>query len=137
MPVDVDDPFIDVPAQSAGFLPAVLDPAIIARHQALGEAIGEDLLGQLAVLFLADAASQILTLHRALAANDHVATILSAHTLRGASATMGAAELARLCADLEIAVTAGELSGGAAAYVAIDAELGRVRGALDTWRSTP
>jgi two-component system sensor histidine kinase/response regulator len=131
-----------VPGPPAGFSPPhwnglasdapdpALDPRIVERLERLGEATGEDLMAQLTGLFLADADIRVITLRDALATDDAAGVNRAAHTLSGASANLGAAVLARLCAALARHGGAGELRGGAALLVAVDAELTRVRSAL-------
>jgi two-component system sensor histidine kinase/response regulator len=108
----------------------VLDTAIINRLARVGRAAGEDLVGQLTVLFLDDASVQVAAVRAALAAGDAATVARYAHTLRGASANLGATRLARLCATLVTNGTAGDLAGGATLLDAVETELGRVRGAL-------
>jgi two-component system, sensor histidine kinase and response regulator len=86
--------------------------------------------GQLAALFVADADTRLVGLREALAGNDFGAIALSAHTLNGASACLGATELASLCAALERSCAANGLQGVGVALDEIEAELGRVRAAL-------
>jgi len=62
----------------------------------------------------------------------------AAHTLRGASANMGAGALASICAEMELRARAEELDGVAAALERFEFELRRVRDALNVLaRSTP
>jgi two-component system, sensor histidine kinase and response regulator len=108
----------------------VLDARVVGRLERLGQAAGEDLMGQLAVLFLADADARVAALRQALAGDDAGAVVRSAHTLSGASANLGAIDLARLCATLATDSAAGDLAGGGALLEAVETELGRVRAAL-------
>jgi two-component system sensor histidine kinase/response regulator len=108
----------------------VLDALVVARLERLGAAAGEDLMGQLATLFLADADALISALRRALAEGDAAEVVRSAHTLSGSSANLGATDLARLCADLALHRGAGEPVGREELFAGIEAELGRVRSAL-------
>jgi HPt (histidine-containing phosphotransfer) domain-containing protein len=57
--------------------------------------------------------------------------------MSGASANLGATDLARLCAALETDSEAGDLMGGGAMLEAVEAELGRVRSALGSLVTTP
>jgi two-component system sensor histidine kinase/response regulator len=108
----------------------VLDPHVVARLERLGAAAGEDLMTQLATLFLADADALISVLRRALAEGDAAAVVRSAHTLSGSSANLGATDLARLCAALASHSGADDLVGGEELFASIEAELKRVRSAL-------
>jgi HPt (histidine-containing phosphotransfer) domain-containing protein len=110
----------------------VLDVEVIGRLERLGKASGEDLMGQLTELFLTDADARMKTLHLALARDDAAEVGRSAHTLSGASANLGATELAQLCATLATDGAAGDLAGGGALLGAVEIELERVRIALTT-----
>ena len=114
-----------------------LDAQVVGRLERLGQAAGEDLMGQLATLFLADADVSVVALREALAGDDAAAVVRSAHTLSGASANLGATQLARLCATLATDGAAGDLVGGGALLEAVEAELGRVRSALGSRTPTP
>jgi CheY-like chemotaxis protein len=113
-----------------------LDAEVIARLDRLGQATGEDLLGQVATLFLEDAGSRIIDLRTALAEEDGPALIQSAHTMCGASANLGAAELARLCARLATDGAVGDPESGQALLQAVELELGRVCSALGVDRTS-
>jgi PAS domain S-box-containing protein len=108
----------------------VLDAEIVGRLARMGEATDEDLVGQLATLFLTDSNLRIVELRQAVAGDNAHAVAQSAHTLRGASAILGATELARLCAALEMSGAADDLIGGGEQLEAVEAELERVRTAL-------
>ena len=107
-----------------------LDAKVTRRLQRLGAAAGEDLLDQLATIFLLDADSRIATMAEAIAAEDGPTLIHSAHTLCGASANLGAAELARLCARLATDGAVGDLDSGETLLRSVKDELERVRLAL-------
>jgi CheY-like chemotaxis protein len=109
---------------------AVLDARVVARLERLGAAAGEDLLGQLAALFLADAQARVGSLRQALAEGDAIAVVRSAHSLTGSSGNLGATELSRLCRILAADGRAAELVGRSALIDGIEAELDRVRSAL-------
>jgi two-component system, sensor histidine kinase and response regulator len=128
---EVDSGPVDPPAgHEALSASSVLDFEIIDRLERLGEAAGEDLIGQLAVLFVADAESHLLLLRQAMAATDASALRRSAHSIKGASANLGAIHLARLCGALEEEDVMGKPAGAIALIGAIEIELERVRVAL-------
>jgi CheY-like chemotaxis protein/HPt (histidine-containing phosphotransfer) domain-containing protein len=115
----------------------VLDTEVVGRLARMGEATDEDLVGELAKLFLIDSDSRIVELRQAVAGDDAGSVARSAHTLRGASAILGATELARLCAALEMSGAADDLIGGGEQLEAVEAELERVREALASPVPTP
>jgi CheY-like chemotaxis protein/HPt (histidine-containing phosphotransfer) domain-containing protein len=114
-----------------------LDADVVQRLEKLGEITGEDLMAQLATIFIFDADSRIVALHQGLAAGDAAAVHRSAHTLGGASANMGALDLARSCAALATRSLAGDLTGAGERVDAIEVELERVRAALGRHEATP
>jgi two-component system sensor histidine kinase/response regulator len=116
---------------------SALDAQVVARLERLGEAAGEDLMGELSTLFLADADIRLLAMRVAFAGDDGAAIVGSAHALTGASANVGATALAGLCATLEADCAAGNLAAGQARLDALEAELGRVRSALNSRTRTP
>ena len=93
-------PVADLTSSVNGSGRPVLDRRVIAGLERLGEATGQDLLGELSVLFLADADERLVTLRRALQRDDAPAFAAAAHALGGSSANVGATELAILCGEL-------------------------------------
>jgi two-component system sensor histidine kinase/response regulator len=115
----------------------VLNTDIIDRLQQLGSAVGEDLLGDLAALFLADADVQITDLRCAIANHDPAGVVWSAHAMRGAGANLGATALADLCASLEIVGTTGNVAPARPLFDALQTELDHVRVALRALSGVP
>jgi CheY-like chemotaxis protein len=115
----------------------VLNAEVVGELTRLGEATNEDVMGQVAALFLTDSDSRVVELRQAVADDDAAALLQSAHTLRGASAMLGATELARLCATLEMSGSADDLVGGGEQVDAVEAELERVRSALTSPAPAP
>ena len=107
-----------------------LDAAIVGRLERMGEQAGEDLMGELTDLFLADAEVHVVAIRQALAARDADAVVRSAHLLGGAGANLGATGLARMCARLESDGAGGDLDDGEEQLDALESEFGRVRSAL-------
>lgn len=108
----------------------VLDAEIIGRLERLGESTNQDLLGQLIALFRTDADTRIDDLRRALAEGDAGAVLSAAHSLRGASANLGARGLSDLCARLESDAALSDLSTADLMLDALEAELLQVHNAL-------
>ena len=80
---------------------AAVDPMVmeaLLRH--LGDS-GPALAESLVAAWRTDAAQQVKTLHRAAAEDDRAAATAVAHSLKSASAAVGAVRLAAACAELE------------------------------------
>jgi HPt (histidine-containing phosphotransfer) domain-containing protein len=102
-----------------------LDPERIAMLRDLDDGDGE-LMATLAREYERDSDRQLTAMHQALADADAHALERAAHTLKGASANLGAARLAELCARLQELGRAGELDGAATLVAAAVTELDRV-----------
>jgi two-component system, sensor histidine kinase and response regulator len=109
---------------------STLDANILGQLESLGSASGQDLVDELATMFVADADTQLTEMHRALDVDDAAAVARSAHNLRGASATLGATDLASLCKTLESQSAGGDLSNGEPLLDAVELELGLVHSAF-------
>jgi HPt (histidine-containing phosphotransfer) domain-containing protein len=85
--------------------------------------------------FLADSAAQITAIEAAMAAGDADALVRPAHTLKSASATLGAARLSGTARTLEAAGRAGDLAGSdaRAAADAIRTDWAAAASALRAW----
>lgn len=82
----------------------------IRTLQELREIGGEhDLVGELIALFLTDAPLRVLSMEQALGSRDCEQMERQAHTLKSSSANLGAEELSRLCARLELAARHADL----------------------------
>jgi two-component system sensor histidine kinase/response regulator len=115
----------------------VLDPRIVARLERLSMAAGEDLIGQLSTVFLADADSRMVAVRAALADDDAAKIVRTAHAMIGASGNVGASTLAGLWATLEADSATGNLAGCPVQLDALDVELDRVRSALNSRTPAP
>jgi len=109
----------------------VLDYAVLAQLRQLGEDMGEDLLGELAGLFLSDADRHVAALHQACRDGEADQIARSAHALRGASDDLGATGLAGLCSAASTPSGAADFLADPSRLDAIVSELGRVRTFLD------
>ena len=116
---------------------AALDMEVVEHLRRLGESVGEDLIGQLTLIFVEDSEVAISALREALGDGDTAAVVRLTHALNGASANLGATDLSRMFAALErIAVAGGPLEP-APPIDAIETEFGRVRSALRSLTVTP
>jgi HPt (histidine-containing phosphotransfer) domain-containing protein len=108
----------------------VLDQATL---DSLLESVGDDVefLAELIDTYVADAPEQLEALHAALAAGDAAELVRPAHTLKSASASLGALGLAERCRLLEASAKTGSLDGAAQAVDGIAAEVQRVMNALE------
>ena len=100
-----------------------VDLHVLEALERLGDASGEDLIGELGTMFEADAGNQLIEMHRALDHADALAVSRSAHNLSGASASLGATDLASLCNTLETESAGGNLSNGETLLEAVESEL--------------
>jgi HPt (histidine-containing phosphotransfer) domain-containing protein len=103
-----------------------IDPERIAILRELDDGDGE-LMATLAREYERDSDHQLTTMHQAITDADSQSLERAAHTLKGASATLGAERLAELCARLQELGHAGELDGAASLVEATATEFGRVR----------
>ena len=104
-----------------------LDRAVIEGLLELG---GAGLLSELSGMFLDDAPSSLAVLREAVEGDDAPSVARAAHALKGSAGNMGAKGMASICAELEEAGSAGDLSGAPALLVQLDQEFERVRQAL-------
>jgi CheY-like chemotaxis protein len=109
-----------------------LDAQVTEQLEQLGEAAGEDLMGQLTILFLTDSEIHLAELRAGVAEHDGSAIYRAAHTLTGASANIGAIVLSRLCSTLARNGTADDLTASETLVEAVAAELQRVRTTLES-----
>lgn len=84
-----------------------LDPVAVARLQELTRSVareGEDLLAHMVAIFVRDSVRRLEDCRSAWLQNDFDAARRAAHTLKGAAASIGAAEVAREAATIESAI---------------------------------
>ena len=101
-----------------------------AATENLLELGGAEMLSELSEIFFADAKSVLTVIREAVEDGEAPTVARAAHTLKGSSGNMGALRMARICAELEAAGSAGDLSRAPALVVRLDAEFKRVRQAL-------
>lgn len=115
-------------SQAAGPLDATV-------FESLRESVGGDdaFVVDLVETYLADAATQIGAIDRAIGAADADALVRPAHTLKTGSLTIGATRLGELSRGLEMSARDGNLDGAPEAAVAIRDEWARLEPVLRAW----
>jgi HPt (histidine-containing phosphotransfer) domain-containing protein len=88
----------------------------------------EELLAELLVLFRDSSASDLGRINAGLAAGDAVAVADAAHSIKGASASLGVEGVRKIAAELEKNGRAGDLSQGRALTVQLAAFLAAFAG---------
>jgi HPt (histidine-containing phosphotransfer) domain-containing protein len=105
-----------------------LDRTAIENLRELG---GQQMLSELAEMFLGDARSSIRALREAIESSDAISVKQVAHTLKGSSGNMGAARMATICSELQDVGAAGDLSHAPELLERLEEEFGRVRLVLE------
>jgi two-component system sensor histidine kinase/response regulator len=111
-------------------MPDPLDHSRIALLRDLDDGDGV-MLDEIVDLYLTQAADGRSELDRVAGQGDTYALERAAHTLRGASAELGASALAAVCAEMEVHARSGRPDLAAGLMARFDTELGRVRDALN------
>ena len=107
-----------------------MDRSQIALLLSLDDGQG-DALAEIVAEYLTMSAGGSAELERLLSAGDRRALERTAHTLKGASANVGASGLADVCAGLETRARQAQLHDAAVLMERFDTELARVRAALE------
>ena len=113
--------------------PACHDPVNLAaldNIRALSRAGGDALVQKVVAAFVGDTPRHLAALRQSLAAGDAEALRRIAHSLKSASANIGAARLAALCRDLEQCGRAGKVDGAAPLFAEMEREFLSVRESL-------
>ena len=120
-----------LPSAPAGGAAAPPKTPVFDSAGMMDRLMGDEELARIVVDgFLEDAPRLIEALRSSLAAGDAAGAIRGAHTIRGASATVGGEALRAAAWELEKAGTAGNLEAVAAGVPGLEAELGRLRDAM-------
>jgi HPt (histidine-containing phosphotransfer) domain-containing protein len=109
---------------------AVLDTAALAAIRALERPGAGGLLRRVIDRYNEDAPRLVQNMRAAAADQDAHALQVAAHTLKSASANLGAAALASLCKGLEMRGRSGQVQGAGEALPELERELARVSAAL-------
>jgi two-component system, sensor histidine kinase and response regulator len=107
-----------------------LDPGVLAALQGAERRSQAGLLARLITLYLRDIPAQLAALQEAVAQGDASRVEEVAHGLKGNSAQLGATRMTNLCAALQEAAGAHDLSAAAARVAELQRECVRVRAAL-------
>jgi len=94
----------------------------------------EDLAKEILAVFLEDIPQQIAALRQCLESGDAAGAGVQAHTIKGASATVGGERLRVVASEMEQAGKAGDLSAAAGHLAELDAQFDRLKQALTSMR---
>lgn len=110
----------------------ILDHAVLA---ALSDSVGGDdsFVADLVRTYLADGRDQLEAISAAVAARDAAALVRPAHTLKGASFTVGAMRLGETSRALEQRGRSGDLEGSDGIVATASEEFEAASQALQTW----
>ena len=106
-----------------------LDADVIMSLRDLGD---NEMLSELARLFVNDTSSNLATLKAAIEKGDADSVKRVVHTLKGSSGNIGATRMAAICSKLEDVSALEDLSAAPALLERLEVEFERVRSALDT-----
>ncbi len=114
-------------------MPDVLDRSALRQ---LLEMVGDDraFLGELVDEFLVDAPVQLAAMRAAAHDGDAASLVRPAHTLKGTSANVGAAEVSAACRTIEEQAKAGSLDGIGERIEVVELALERAAAELETAR---
>ncbi len=120
------------PAHTPPLMAALAGVLDEARLQELNELGGESLVLELVHVFRNDVPVQLAALRRAIDAGDARSVQMVAHTMKGGSRNIGAAQLAAYCQSLELAAKSNNLAGAGDLVTSIENEVSRVQQAFAT-----
>ncbi|HVA43100.1 MAG TPA: response regulator [Acidimicrobiales bacterium] len=124
-----DPPATAAPLGRDGPAP-ILDAGILAGLRQLEEDGGTGVIDDVVATFLAHAGGQVEAMRNAAARGDMTALARTAHSLRGASASLAATTLAGLCTVLERLATGGDAGGASEVLARLGQDLAGVATAL-------
>ena len=111
--------------------PVVLDASTLATLRQLSEPGEPDVLVEVLTLFRADAPARLQAIEAAVAARDARSLQRAAHTMKGASGTIGAVALQQACRVVEELAKDGALDRVDEALAPLPIELARVLTAIE------
>ncbi len=104
-----------------------LDAAVVDQLMRLARQTTPELFEQVMQAFLADAPKYLANLHASASRRDPLALARTAHALKGASLSIGAATMAPLCSQLEATEDGEDMAGVTALLARLDTEFQRVQ----------
>jgi PAS domain S-box-containing protein len=93
--------------------------------------VGPDFLSRLARIFLRDAPSQLTALEESARGGDWSSVGRISHALKGNCSAVGAAGMAEMCAELQVATATRDIARAQELHGHLEEEFGRVRSALE------
>ena len=115
------------PAVSNRAVASALDPAVTSSLRGLASATAPYVLQEIYEAFLSSAVDYVTAISDGAATNDAEGLRKATHSLKGASANIGAQHLAELCRQLEALGENGRLDGAAKLLEQLEEECGRVK----------
>ena len=125
------EPAAAVPAMAGPAVELVAETLVFDRPAMVARLMNdEDLARAVAVGFLEDIPRQISALRSYLEAGDAEGAVRQAHTIKGASATVGGESVRATAFEMEKAARAGDLANVAAGLPALEFRFGRLKEAM-------
>jgi len=112
----------------------IIDRSVLDEIRALSGP-GDDLLGEVIGVFLAEGPGQVRSVGEAMASRDATTIQRAAHRLKGSALGVGARQLAALVGEVELAARAGDVERAMSAAADLDAAFDAACAALT--RSDP
>ena len=119
----------DVPERPS-IIDAVIDHLALDNIRALQQPGAPPLLEKIVKLYIEDAPRLVRSMREAAASADHATLRLAAHSLKSASANIGAVNVAKLSKQLEAEARAGSVDNATAQINQVEAQLKAVELAL-------
>jgi two-component system sensor histidine kinase/response regulator len=107
-----------------------LNPAVLTKWRSIQTAEGNNLWSELIDLYLLELNDNLSAMRTAMAERNYSQMARVAHALKGSSASIGATEMAKLCAELEQIMLDPVFEDPDALVAKVEAESMRVRAAL-------
>jgi len=131
-----NETMVDAETSSVPESNGIIDEQVLQQLKELGAATGRDILGKIIGHFLEQAPKDMADLRQALDDRDSDRLRRIAHSLKSASANLGAKGFSSLCADLEAVGRAEKLTEAPALMESIETILPAVLEALENFLAT-